>query len=164
MTYTRENETQSEYILSSKPPQSYTLKLHLPTIHLRPRMIAICIMSTSLPVHFHNRASPRIAAAPPSPGARCCVPAPLPDSAVAAAAAGLGDVDSTVVGLAVLEPVVVDDPVVAVGARVLVADPPELAPVAADPGQTAAVGNVTLALDSSLVSKPSRCLVAAEGV
>ncbi|KAL8856981.1 MAG: hypothetical protein Q9178_006386 [Gyalolechia marmorata] len=83
---------------------------------------------------------------------------------IAAAAAGLGDVDSIVRGLAVLEPVTVDDPVVVVGARVLVADPPVLAPVASAPGQTAAVGNVTLALDSSLVSKPSQCLEAAEEV
>lgn len=50
-----------------------------------------------------------------------------------------------------LEPVMVEDAVAVEEPAVVLDDPAVIAPVA--PGQTAAVGNLTLALDSSLVSK-----------
>ncbi len=50
-----------------------------------------------------------------------------------------------------LEPVMVEDAVAVEELAVVLDDPAVMAPVA--PGQTAAVGNLTLALDSSLVSK-----------
>lgn len=63
---------------------------------------------------------------------------------------------------AVFEPVMVEDAVAVEEPPVLVEDPAVIAPVA--PGQTAAVGNVTLALDSSLVSKLSQSPVACRRV
>lgn len=71
--------------------------------------------------------------------------------AVAAAAAALDDVDGMDWESAVFEPVMVEDAVAVEEPAVVFDDPAVIAPVA--PGQTAAVGNLTLALDSSLVSK-----------
>ena len=83
----------------------------------------------------------------------CCPPAPLLEPGPVAAAA-LGEVvDPIVWEPAVLEAVMVED-AVAVEDRAVVDDEPAvLAAVASE--QTGAVGNVTFALDSSLVSKLS---------